>query len=159
MVSANGKQRILLTSLLDRRRFKAEALAECYRRRWEIETSYRELKQSLLGEALTLRSQQPEGGAQEICGALIAYNLVRLEWPRPPSRPGSNPLISASCEPQHEMIWAVGMAPGKLTAHLRRLRTQLQFAIVEKRRGRQCPRLVKALPKRYTVRYLNKDLN
>ena len=51
--------RILLTSLLDRRRFKAEDLAECYRRRWEIETSYRELKQSMLASALTLRSQQP----------------------------------------------------------------------------------------------------
>jgi hypothetical protein len=79
MVSANGKERILLTSLLDRRRFKAEDLAECYRRRWEIETSYRELKQSMLGDALTLRSQHPEGITQEIWGALVAYNLVRLE--------------------------------------------------------------------------------
>jgi len=34
---------------------------------------------------------------------------------------------------QHEMIWAVGMSPGKLLAHLVRLRTQMQFAIVEKR--------------------------
>ena len=163
MVSANGKQRVLLTSLLDRRRFKAEALAECYRRRWEIETSYRELKQSMLGEALTLRSQQPEGIEQEIWGALIAYNLVRLEM--------AKAAIEAKVEPtdlsflralhilQHEMIWAVGMAPGKLPAHLLRLRTQMQFAIVEKRRGRQCPRIVKALPKRYTVRYLKKDLN
>lgn len=163
MVSANGKQRVLLTSLLDRRRFKAEALAECYRRRWEIETSYREIKQSMLGEALTLRSQQPEGIEQEIWGALIAYNLVRLEM--------AKAAIEAKVEPtdlsflralhilQHEMIWAVGMAPGKLPAHLVRLRTQMQFAIVEKRRGRQCPRIVKALPKRYTVRYLKKDLN
>lgn len=142
---------------------KAEALAECYRRRWEIETSYRELKQSMLGEALTLRSQQPEGIEQEIWGALIAYNLVRLEM--------AKAAIEAKVEPtdlsflralhilQHEMIWAVGMAPGKLPAHLVRLRTQMQFAIVEKRRGRQCPRIVKALPKRYTVRYLKKDLN
>ena len=163
MVSTNGKVRILLTSLLDRQRFKPEALAECYRRRWEIETSYRELKQSLLGEALTLRSQQPVGIEQEIWGALIAYNLVRLEM--------AKAAIQARVEPtdlsflralhilQHEMIWAVGMTPGKLPAHLVRLRTQLQFAIVEKRRGRQCPRLVKALPKRYTVRYLKKDLN
>lgn len=163
MVSANGKARILLTSLLDRRRFKAEALAECYRRRWEIETSYRELKQSMLGEALTLRSQQPQGIEQEIWGALIAYNLVRLEM--------SKAAIEARVEPtdlsflralhilQYEMIWAVGMAPGKLPAHLERLRTQMQFAIVEKRRGRQCPRIVKALPKRYTVRFLKKDLN
>ena len=161
MVSANGKVRILLTSLLDRRRFKAEDLADCYRRRWEIETSYRELKQSMLGDALTLRSQQPEGVEQEIWGALIAYNLVRLEM--------AKAAIQARVEPtdlsflralhilQNEMIWAVGMAPGKLPAHLQRLRTQLQFAIVEKRRGRQCPRVVKALPMRYAVCYVKKD--
>lgn len=163
MVSANGKERILLTSLLDRRRFKPAALAECYRRRWEIETSYRELKQSLLGEALTLRSQQPAGIEQEIWGALIADNLVRLEMAKAALQAHVEPtdlsFLRALHILQHEMIWAVGMAPGKLPAHLLRLRTQLQFAILEKRRGRQCPRLVKALPKRYTVRYLNKDLN
>lgn len=60
---------------------------------------------------------------------------------------------------QHETIWAAGMAPGRLPAHLNRLRKLLQFAIVEKRRGRQSPRQVKALPKRYTVRHLKKDLN
>ncbi|MCL2525278.1 MAG: transposase, partial [Betaproteobacteria bacterium] len=60
---------------------------------------------------------------------------------------------------QNEMLWAVGMAPGKLPAHLIRLRTQLQFAIVEKRRGRQCPRVVKARPKRYTVRSMTKEPN
>ncbi len=163
MVSTNGKVRILLTSLLDRQRFKPEALAECYRRRWEIETSYRELKQSLLGEALTLRSQQPAGIEQEIWGALIAYNLVRLEMAKAALQARVEPtdlsFLRALHILQHEMIWAVGMTPGKLPAHLVRLRTQLQFAIVQKRRGRQCPRLVKALPKRYTVRYLKKNLN
>ncbi|HLO62357.1 MAG TPA: IS4 family transposase [Azonexus sp.] len=163
MVSANGKERILLTSLLDRRRFAAEGLADCYRRRWEIETSYRELKQSMLGEALTLRSQQPAGIEQEIWGALIAYNLVRLEMAKAAIQARVEPIdlsfLRALHILQHEMIWAVGMMPGKLPVHLVRLRTQLQFAIVEKRRGRQCPRLVKALPKRYTVRYLKKDLN
>ncbi len=162
MVSANGKERMLLTSLLDRRRFPAHALAECYRRRWEIETSYRELKQSLLGEALTLRSQQPAGIAQEIWGALIAYNLVRLEMAKAALQAHVEPtdlsFLRALHILQHEMIWAVGMAPGKLPAHLVRLRTQLQFAIVEKRQGRQCPRLVKARPARYTVRYLKKKL-
>lgn len=163
MVCASGKQRVLLTSLLDRRRYKAEALAECYRRRWEIETSYRELKQSMLGEALTLRSQQPEGVEQEIWGALIAYNLVRLEMAKAALQAKVEPtdlsFLRALHILQHEMIWAVGMAPGKLPAHLLRLRLQMQFAIVEKRRGRQCPRLVKALPQRYAVRVLKKDLN
>ena len=163
MVSANGKERVLLTFFLDRRRYKAEDLAECYRRRWEIETSYRELKQAVLGTALTLRSQQPSGIEQEIWGALIAYNLLRLEM--------AKTAIQAKVEPtdlsflralhvlQNEMIWAAGMAPGKLPAHLLRLRIQLQFAIIEKRRGRQCPRVVKALPKRYAVKFLKKDLN
>ena len=163
VVCASGKERVLLTSLFDRRRFPAKALAECYRRRWEIETSYRELKHSMLGEALTLRSAQRAGVEQEIWGALIAYNLVRLEI--------AKAAIEANVEPtdlsflralhilQHEMIWAAGMAPGRLPAHLSRLRKLLQFAIVEKRRGRQSPRQVKALPKRYTVRYLKKDLN
>ena len=115
----------------------------------------------MLGEALTLRSQQHEGIKREIWGALIAYNLVRLEM--------AKAAIQAKVEPsdlsflralhilQNEMIWAIGMAPGKLPAHLIRLRTQLQFAIVEKRRGRQCPRIVKSLPKRYAVRYLKKE--
>ncbi len=163
VVCSNGKIRVLLTSLTDQRRFQAQELAECYRRRWEIETGYRELKQSMLGGALTLRSQQPQGIEQEIWGALIAYNLVRLEM--------AKAAIAAKVEPtdlsfvralhilQHEMIWAVGMAPGKLPAHLIRLRTQMQFAVVEKRRGRQSPRVVKARPARYTVRFLKKDLN
>jgi len=33
---------VLLTSLLDRRRFRVQDLADCYRRRREIESSYRE---------------------------------------------------------------------------------------------------------------------
>ena len=40
-----------------------------------------------------------------------------------------------------------------------RLRTQLQFAIVEKRRGRQCPRVVKALPKHYIVKFLKNNFD
>jgi hypothetical protein len=161
--SANGKQRILLTSLTDRRRFKAAELADGYRRRWEIETSYRELKQSMLGNAITLRSQQPDGVTQEIWGALIAYNLVRLEMAKAAIEakvlPTDLSFIRALHILQSEMIWAAGMAPGRLPAHLIRLRTQLQFAIVEKRRGRICPRVVKARPNKYPVRHLMRDLN
>jgi IS4 transposase len=36
-------------------------IVACYGRRWQIETSYRELKQSLLGVELTLRSRTVEG--------------------------------------------------------------------------------------------------
>lgn len=50
-----------------------------YRRCWHIETSYRELKQSLLGKVLTLRSQSVSEVIQEIWGSLVAYHLLRLE--------------------------------------------------------------------------------
>ena len=117
----------------------------------------------MLGEALTLRSRPPEGIEQEIWGAPIAYNLVRLEMAKAEIEakvePADMSFLHALHILQHKMIWAVGMAPGKLPAHLVQLPTQMQFAIVEKRRGRQCPRIVKALPKRYVVKYLKKDLN
>lgn len=118
MISTNGKQRILYDlSLLDRRRFKADytgcMLSAPLGNRNQL---YRELKQSMLGQALTLRSQQPAGVEPTDLSFLRALHIL-----------------------QHEMIWAVGMAPGKLPAHLARLRAQLQFAIIEKRRGRQCP--------------------
>ncbi|WP_412769543.1 IS4 family transposase [Ralstonia pseudosolanacearum] len=155
--------RILLTSLTDRRRFKAADILACYHRRWEIETSYRELKQTMLGAELTLRSRQPEGVQQEIWGALIAYNLVRLEMAKAALEARVEPtdlsFVLALRLIQGELIWAAGMAPGKLPAHLQRMRAKLQLAIVQKRRGRNCPRVVKALPKRYTVRFLKKDLN
>nr|CUV15735.1 protein of unknown function [Ralstonia solanacearum] len=51
MLDAGGRERVLLTSLTDRRRFKAADLDACYKRRWQVETSYRELKQSMLGSA------------------------------------------------------------------------------------------------------------
>lgn len=162
-LSASGRTRILLTSLMDGRRYPATSLAECYRRRWEIETSYRELKQSMLGCELTLRSRTPLGVAQEIWGALIAYNLVRLEMAKAAAdakvAPTDLSFIRALHILQHEMIWAAAMAPGKLPAHLARLRLQMQFAIVEKRRGRLCPRVVKAKPAKYAVRHLMKNLN
>jgi hypothetical protein len=151
-----------LTSLLDRRRFSAAEIAGCYNRRWEIETSYRELKQSMLGCALTLRSRLPQGVYQEIWGALIAYNLIRLEMAKAAAEAGVEPTDLSFTQAihlfQYEMMWAAATSPGKLPAHLLRLRQKLELTTVQKRRGRSCPRVVKALPHRYTVIYLKKNL-
>lgn len=59
---------MLLTSLGDRRRFQSADIVACYERRWQIQTSYGELKQSMLGSELTLRSRTVEGVYQEIWG-------------------------------------------------------------------------------------------
>jgi len=57
---------------------------------------------------------------------------------------------------QYELRWpAVTRAQGKLPSLLKRLIALLN----EERPGRKFDRAVKALPQRYTVRVLKKDLN
>jgi hypothetical protein len=163
-VDTRGRQRILLTSLTDRGRFKPADIVACYERRWQIETSYHELKQSMLGMELTLRSQTVQGVYQELWGALIAYNLIRLEIAKAALDAGHEPndlsFIRAFHIIQYEMTWAaVTRSYGKLPMLLTRLRERLKQLPNEKRPGRSCARAVKSKPFRYTVRYLKKDLN
>ena len=162
-IDARGRERVLLTSLRDRRRFKPADIVACYERRWQIETSYGELKQSMLGSELTLRSRTVEGVYQEIWGALIAYNLIRREiasaaW-EAKLAPTDISFVRALHTIQHEMMWAaLTPAYAKLPACLQRLRERLKSLPNEKRPGRACDRVVKSRPKRYTVRYLKKDI-
>lgn len=164
VVDQGARKHTLLTSLFDSRRYKAADIAACYTRRWQIETSYRELKCTLLGKALTLRSKTVDGVYQEIWGALTAYNLVRLEI--------AKAALSVKCEPteisfvrafhtlQYELHWAaVTKSQGKLPALLQRLRQRLVAILNEERPGRKFDRAVKALPQRYAVRHLKRDLN
>jgi hypothetical protein len=64
----HGKKRILSTSLMDTKAYPANEIVLQYEERWRIETSYRELKQDLLGSELTLRSGTPETVYQEVWG-------------------------------------------------------------------------------------------
>ncbi len=130
VIDPSARKQILLTSLFDRKRYKAVDITACYERRWQIETSYRELKQTMLGKTLTLRSKTVEGVYQEIWGTLTAYNLIRLEM--------AKTALAVKCEPteisfvrafhviQYELHWAaVTRSYGKLPALLQRLRQRL----------------------------------
>ena len=154
IADGKGKLVYLLTSLTDRKLFRAKQLVDCYWRRWEIETSYRELKHSMLGPAHTLRSMTVEGVTQEIWGALIAYNLVRVEI--------AKAALEANCQPtdisftlafrtiQYELfIAAATQAQGKLPAGLKRLRQRLVLDLKEFRPDRKFDRVVKAKAQRY----------
>lgn len=157
----DGSERVLLTSLMDHQRFRTMDIAACYLRRWEIETSYRELKQTMLGGPLTLRSQDPKGITQEIWGALIAYNLVRLEMAKAALEAKAQPtdlsFIRALHLIQYELLFAAATrAYGNIPGKLKRLRQQLKEALKEERRGRQCPRHVKSRPSRYDARFVLK---
>ncbi|WP_255354827.1 IS4 family transposase [Frankia sp. R43] len=64
------------TTLLDHYRYPARDLAELYHERWEIESSYYELKKTMLAGRV-LRSRTRTGVAQEIFALLAVYQLLR----------------------------------------------------------------------------------
>ena len=73
---------LLLTSLVDDKRYPAAEIRTLYHERWEIELGFGEIKTDMLERLETIRSKSPSGVAQEMWGLLLAYNLVRLEIER-----------------------------------------------------------------------------
>lgn len=66
----------IVTTLLDRQRFSARAIADLYGLRWDVEVDIRSYK-STMGMC-DLRCQTPENLKREIAVAVLGYNLVRL---------------------------------------------------------------------------------
>lgn len=149
----------LLTSLFDRKRFTAAQLQKCYSRRWQIETSYREIKQTMMGMALSLRSMSVEATRQEIWGILIAYNLVRLEMARVAEQakcsPNSVSFVFALAAFQYEMTHAAALhAQGNLPGVIKRMRDRMITELNIYRPDRKFDRVTKAKAQRYPERRL-----
>ena len=162
VVDPQARRRVLLTSLRDRLRYRPADIAACYERRWSIETSYRELKQTMLGTAFTLRSKTVDGVYQEIWGTLTAYNLIRLEIAKASlvvkCEPSEVSFIRAFHLIQFELHWAaVTRSYGKLPESMKHLRERLVSLLNEQRPGRKFDRAVKGKPRKYAVRALKKN--
>lgn len=158
-IDGEGKLVYLLTSLLNKKRFSAESIRKCYLRRWQIETSYREIKQTMMGMALSLRSQSVAATNQEIWGLLIAYNLVRLEMARTAEQAACEPsdisFVMALHAFQFEMLHAAALhAQGNLPGLLKRMRERMISELNVYRPGRKFARVTKAKPQRYPQRRL-----
>jgi hypothetical protein len=67
----------LLTTILDHREAPAVELAAAYTQRWEIETTFDELKTHQRGPRAVLRSKSPELVTQEIWGHLCCHYAIR----------------------------------------------------------------------------------
>lgn len=65
----------LVTTLLDEERYPDESIAALYRRRWEVELCFRDIKTTLGLDVL--RCKSPELVEKEVWLQAIAYNLVR----------------------------------------------------------------------------------
>ena len=66
----------LVTSLLDPDEASATGLVRLYHQRWEIETSYCELKSTILGGRV-LRGRHPAAVTQETWALVVAYQALR----------------------------------------------------------------------------------
>src|SRR5690348_1750187 len=66
----------LLSTLRDPHHYPATALTRLYHERWEIETTYLELKSTILGGRV-LRARTPTGIDQEVYALLVTYQILR----------------------------------------------------------------------------------
>jgi hypothetical protein len=149
-------EQVLLTSLTDAERYPAAELVELYHERWELELGYDEIKTELLEREETIRSKSPEGVAQEMCGILIAYNLVRLEMERiavdldvTPSRIS---FVAALLFIRDEWHWSwITNSPGAIPRHIADMREKIRrFLLPPRRPERSYPRSVKIKMSNYT---------
>ncbi|HAI0065390.1 TPA: IS4 family transposase [Escherichia coli] len=152
----NGVEKTVLTSL-PADRYKAKEVAELYHSRWEIEVGFRNLKSSLLNNALVLRSRRVELLEQEVWGMLLAYNLIRREAIKAAEKhKKAASEISFKFAFQFiatEMIVLGDTAsPGTIPKRLEHLRGALEAVFITKRPRPSRPRAVKISKTCYPVK-------
>jgi hypothetical protein len=148
-------EKTVLTSL-PADRYKAKDVAELYHSRWEIEVGFRNLKSSLLDNALVLRSRKVDLLEQEVWGMLLAYNLIRREATRVVEKhkkaPSEMSFKFAFQFIATEMI-VLGntVSPGTIPKRLEHLRGNLEAVFIKKRPRPSRPGAVKMSKTRYPV--------
>lgn len=152
--SIKGKLCHILTSMTAPSRYPKAELAELYAHRWDIELGYREIKQTLLNSAYTLRSKLPEMVKQELWGILLGYNLLRYQMIQMAKEVDVDPnrLSFAGCSAAIiQLLAGVSLNhPGNLPRHLANLRASARHFILLDRKGlRAYPRAVKPRPSKY----------
>jgi hypothetical protein len=145
------RQVVLVTTLLDPRRYPREELLELYACRWQCEVRLRDLKIALHMDVL--RTQTPEMARKELLAKLLAYTLIRrLMW-EAGVRAGAPPLrLSFKGSVQHVRTFAPLLAALSSTARAELytlLLATLASELVPERPGRIEPRLKKRRPKSY----------
>ncbi|SUI01327.1 ISCro3 transposase [Salmonella enterica subsp. indica] len=151
----NGVEKTVLTSL-PADRYKAKDVAELYHSRWEIEVGFRNLKSSLLDNALVLRSRKVALLEQEVWGMLLACNLIRREATKAAEKHKKAPSeISFKFAFQFiatEMtVLGNTVSPGTIPKRLEHLRGNLEALFITKRPRPSRPRAVKISKTRYPV--------
>ena len=161
----NGKVVEVLTSMIDVMRYPVADIVDIYSHRWEIELGYREQKQYMLGNRLTLRSKLPEMVKQELWGVLLAYNLVRFQMVKMSHHLKGNYLpyqLSFNGALAHVTKLLVALpysSAGAIPAQLKHFYNMAESLILPIRRPRSYPRVVKRRPVKYANKKCQSALN
>ena len=142
---------LLVTTLLDAKIYTKEALAELYRRRWEVELDFRHIKTTLGMELLATKS--PAMIRKEMYAYFIAYNLIRaLMWEAGCRYEVDALRLSLKGTIDRLILFAPHLATASDTEHARLVQELLHLLardVVPDRPNRVEPRVVKRRPKNY----------
>jgi len=137
----------LVTTLLDHHRHPAGEIVELYHQRWEIETSYLELKSTILGGRV-LRARTCHGIDQEVYALLVTYQAPRLAIAdatlahptASPDRAGFTVALNAA---RDQLILAAGVIAEATIDLVGKIGHAVLTHLLPPRRSRVSPRVVK----------------
>lgn len=156
----NGKLVHILTSMVKPSSFPKEDIVDVYAHRWEIELGFREIKQSLLDNRFTLRSNQPDLIRQELWGILLAYNLIRYKMVLMAKtlkgiHPNQLSFHGASLHIIHHLSLLPYVTPGNIPKYVMDIEKAAAQFLLPMRRERCYPRELKCSKNRYPLRKKN----
>lgn len=136
----------LITTLADHRRYPASELVRLYHQRWEIETTYLELKSTILGDA-KLRARTPAGVTQEVYALLTTYQALRIAIADATTGTDTPPLRAsftvALTTARDLVVLAAGVIASTTVDLIGRIGRAVLAELNPERRARECPRVVK----------------
>jgi hypothetical protein len=135
----------LITTLTDHAAFPATEIVELYHQRWEIETSYLEMKSGVLGGRV-LRARTPAGITQEVYALLITYQALRLamaEATAPAHSPDRASFTVAHHAARDQLVHAAGVTAGAVIDLVGAIGRAVLNDLLPTRRTRVSPRVVK----------------
>jgi hypothetical protein len=151
----------LATTLLDPAAYPAAKLIRLYHERWEIETTYLELKSTILGGRV-LRARTPAGIEQEVYALLVTYQLLRTAIADatatcPDLDPDRASFTIAWQAARDQVVQAAGVIADTVIDLVGVIGRHVLADPLPARRLRTCPRIVKRAISKYQARGPNID--
>lgn len=146
---------VVVTDLLDHKKYRPDDVGELYQQRWEIELRLRDIKTTLGMEKLAVKT--PDMAHKTLWIMMIAYNLVRSQMQKAADtakvkvwQPSFKAILDVVTSCHESLKPLVGM-PNKLKNRLREITCLCGQKLIDIRPNRREPRAIKRRPKSYQM--------